>query len=53
MMHEAETSVLRHIWVQIRSYSLCNVQNPIHTLTELVAGMHDADGHITIDGFYE
>lgn len=30
-----------------------SVANPIHTLTELVAGLHDADGHITIDGFYD
>lgn len=29
------------------------VQNPIHALSELVASMHDQDGRITVDGFYD
>lgn len=29
------------------------VQNPIHALTALVAGMHDADGRVTVEGFYD
>lgn len=29
------------------------VQNPIHALSELIASMHDEDGRITVDGFYE
>jgi succinyl-diaminopimelate desuccinylase len=29
------------------------VQNPIHALAQLIAGLHDADGSITIDGFYD
>lgn len=29
------------------------VQNPIHALVELLATMHDADGKITVDGFYD
>lgn len=29
------------------------VHNPIHALCEMVARLHDADGHITIPGFYD
>ncbi len=29
------------------------VQNPIHALVTLLAGMRDANNHITIDGFYD
>jgi acetylornithine deacetylase/succinyl-diaminopimelate desuccinylase-like protein len=29
------------------------VANPIHALVELLSTMHDQDGRITIDGFYE
>jgi acetylornithine deacetylase/succinyl-diaminopimelate desuccinylase-like protein len=29
------------------------VQNPIHALAELLASMHDQDGKITVDGFYD
>jgi acetylornithine deacetylase/succinyl-diaminopimelate desuccinylase-like protein len=29
------------------------VENPIHVLSELVAGMHDGDGRITLPGFYD
>ena len=29
------------------------VRNPIHILSELVAGMHDADGRVTLPGFYD
>lgn len=28
------------------------VANPIHALAELLAGMHAADGRVTVDGFY-
>lgn len=30
-----------------------SVLNPAQALCELVAGMHDADGHITLPGFYD
>jgi acetylornithine deacetylase/succinyl-diaminopimelate desuccinylase-like protein len=30
-----------------------SVANPIHTLTELVAGFHDASGRIAVEGFYD
>jgi acetylornithine deacetylase/succinyl-diaminopimelate desuccinylase-like protein len=29
------------------------VHNPLHALSEIVAGLHDADGRITIPGFYD
>ncbi|MEM7031797.1 MAG: dipeptidase [Chloroflexota bacterium] len=29
------------------------IQNPIHTLTHILATMHDADGTITVDGFLD
>jgi acetylornithine deacetylase/succinyl-diaminopimelate desuccinylase-like protein len=29
------------------------VANPAQVLCELIAGMHDADGHITLPGFYD
>jgi acetylornithine deacetylase/succinyl-diaminopimelate desuccinylase-like protein len=29
------------------------VRNPIEALCELVASLHDADGHVTIPGFYD
>jgi acetylornithine deacetylase/succinyl-diaminopimelate desuccinylase-like protein len=29
------------------------LQNPIHALTELLAGMHDKDGRVAIEGFYD
>jgi acetylornithine deacetylase/succinyl-diaminopimelate desuccinylase-like protein len=29
------------------------VHNPIHALSELIAAMHDEDGHITLPGFYD
>ena len=28
-------------------------RNPIHVLAELIAGLHDADGRITLPGFYD
>lgn len=30
-----------------------SVRNPAQVLCELIAGMHDADGHITLPGFYD
>ncbi len=30
-----------------------SVANPAQVLCELIAGMHDADGHITLPGFYD
>ena len=30
-----------------------SVANPVTVLCELIAGMHDADGHITLPGFYD
>ena len=29
------------------------VQNPLHALAELIAGLHDADGNVTVAGFYD
>ncbi len=29
------------------------VANPLHALAELVASLHDADGRVTVDGFYD
>jgi acetylornithine deacetylase/succinyl-diaminopimelate desuccinylase-like protein len=29
------------------------VANPIHALAEVLAGMHSADGRVTVDGFYD
>ena len=29
------------------------IRNPIHVLCELVAGLHDADGRVTLPGFYD
>lgn len=30
-----------------------NVHNPIQALAEILAQLHDADGHVTVPGFYE
>jgi acetylornithine deacetylase/succinyl-diaminopimelate desuccinylase-like protein len=30
-----------------------SVRNPIHVLAELIAGMHDAKGSVTLPGFYD
>jgi len=30
-----------------------SVHNPAQALCELIAGMHDADGHVTLPGFYD
>ncbi|HSG42051.1 MAG TPA: dipeptidase [Anaerolineales bacterium] len=29
------------------------IQNPIHVLSNLIAGLHDEHGHVTLDGFYD
>lgn len=29
------------------------LRNPIHVLAEMIAGLHDADGRITLEGFYD
>jgi acetylornithine deacetylase/succinyl-diaminopimelate desuccinylase-like protein len=29
------------------------VQNPIHVLSRLIAGLHDDQGHVTLPGFYD
>jgi acetylornithine deacetylase/succinyl-diaminopimelate desuccinylase-like protein len=29
------------------------VHNPIHALSYMIAGLHDADGRVTLDGFYD
>ncbi|NIS80777.1 MAG: M20/M25/M40 family metallo-hydrolase [Anaerolineales bacterium] len=29
------------------------IHNPVHALSELIAGLHDGDGRVTIPGFYE
>lgn len=30
-----------------------SIRNPLHVLCELIAGMHDADGRVTLPGFYD
>ena len=29
------------------------VQNPIHVMSKLIAGLHDENGHVTLPGFYD
>ena len=29
------------------------IQNPIHVLSKLIAGLHDEQGHVTLPGFYD
>jgi acetylornithine deacetylase/succinyl-diaminopimelate desuccinylase-like protein len=29
------------------------VPNPLHALADLISGLHDADGRVTLDGFYD
>jgi acetylornithine deacetylase/succinyl-diaminopimelate desuccinylase-like protein len=29
------------------------IQNPIHVLSQLIAGLHDEHGHVTLPGFYD
>lgn len=29
------------------------VPNPLHAMADLLAGLHDADGRVTLDGFYD
>jgi acetylornithine deacetylase/succinyl-diaminopimelate desuccinylase-like protein len=29
------------------------VHNPIHALSHMISGLHDADGRVTLDGFYD
>ncbi len=29
------------------------VQNPLHALATIIAGLHDADGRVTVEGFYD
>jgi acetylornithine deacetylase/succinyl-diaminopimelate desuccinylase-like protein len=29
------------------------VRNPLHVLADLLSGLHDADGRVTLDGFYD
>ncbi|MGE5377081.1 MAG: M20/M25/M40 family metallo-hydrolase, partial [Bacteroidota bacterium] len=29
------------------------IQNPIHVMARLIAGLHDANGHVTLPGFYD
>jgi acetylornithine deacetylase/succinyl-diaminopimelate desuccinylase-like protein len=29
------------------------VQNPVHTLAQVLAGLHDADGRVAVPGFYD
>ncbi|MBI5029817.1 MAG: dipeptidase [Chloroflexi bacterium] len=47
------------IWVHAPQHDLHSglfggsIHNPAQALCELVAGMHDADGHITLPGFYD
>src|ERR1051325_8114704 len=29
------------------------IQNPIHVMSQLIAGLHDEHGHVTLPGFYD
>ena len=29
------------------------IQNPIHVMSKLIAGLHDENGHVTLPGFYD
>jgi acetylornithine deacetylase/succinyl-diaminopimelate desuccinylase-like protein len=29
------------------------IQNPIHVLSKMIAGLHDENGHVTLPGFYD
>ncbi|MGE5463110.1 MAG: dipeptidase [Syntrophothermus sp.] len=29
------------------------IQNPIHVMSQLIAGLHDENGHVTLPGFYD
>ena len=29
------------------------IRNPLHALAELIAGLHDSDGRVTVEGFYD
>jgi len=30
-----------------------SVRNPLHVMAEVIAGLHDGEGHVTIPGFYD